>query len=72
MDVTTANRFHLGEIVISSLLRVGVIMAVGAELWHLALYEALMFLFFELLVLDLRDELDISPDAMRDNHTNLE
>ncbi len=37
-----------------------------------SLYEALMFLFFEILVLDLRDRMDIAPDAMRANHTNLE
>ena len=37
-----------------------------------SLFEALMFLFFELLVLDLRDRLDIAPEAMRANHTNLE
>ena len=37
-----------------------------------SLYEALMFLFFELLVLDLRDRLPVSSDAMRANHTNLE
>jgi 6-phospho-3-hexuloisomerase len=37
-----------------------------------SLFEGLMFLFFELLVLDLRDQLDVSPDAMRANHTNLE
>ena len=37
-----------------------------------SLYEALMFLFFELLVLDLRDRLEITPEAMRANHTNLE
>lgn len=37
-----------------------------------SLYEALMFLFFELLVLDLRGRLDLAPDAMRARHTNLE
>lgn len=37
-----------------------------------SLYEAVMFLVFELLVLDLRDRLGIAPDAMRANHTNLE
>lgn len=37
-----------------------------------SLYEALMFLFFELLVLDLRDHLGVTPEAMRANHTNLE
>ena len=43
MDVTTASRFHTGEIVLSSLLRVGVIAAVGAYAWELVLYETLMF-----------------------------
>lgn len=43
MDVTTANRFHVGEIVISSLLRVPLIFLLGADLWMLALYELLMF-----------------------------
>ena len=43
MDVTSANRFHIGEIFISSVLRVPLIILFGAELWHLALYEALMF-----------------------------
>lgn len=37
-----------------------------------SLYEALMFLFFEILVLDLRDRVGISPEAMRANHTNME
>ena len=37
-----------------------------------SLYEALMYLFFEVLVLDLRDRLAITPAAMRANHTNLE
>lgn len=37
-----------------------------------SLFEALMFLFFEILVLDLRDRLPITADAMRANHTNLE
>ncbi len=43
MDVTTANRFHFGEIIISSVLRIGAILVIGAEMWHLALYEAIMF-----------------------------
>ncbi|MFP7672668.1 SIS domain-containing protein [Marivita sp. S0852] len=37
-----------------------------------SLYEALMYLFFEVLVLDLRDRLAVAPDRMRANHTNLE
>jgi sterol desaturase/sphingolipid hydroxylase (fatty acid hydroxylase superfamily) len=43
MDVTTANRFHLGEITFSSLLRVPVFVLVGCRLEELALYELLLF-----------------------------
>lgn len=43
MDVTTANRFHTGEIVLSSLLRIPVIALLGVHLWELVLYEGLMF-----------------------------
>lgn len=37
-----------------------------------SLYEAAQFLFFELVILHLRDQMGLSPDAMRANHTNLE
>ncbi|WP_284262539.1 SIS domain-containing protein [Roseicyclus amphidinii] len=37
-----------------------------------SLFEALMFLVFEVLILELRDRLGIAPEAMRANHTNLE
>lgn len=43
MDVTTANRFHLGEIVLSSVLRIPLIYLLGLRLEHLALYELMMF-----------------------------
>jgi sterol desaturase/sphingolipid hydroxylase (fatty acid hydroxylase superfamily) len=43
MDVTTANRFHTGEIVMSSILRVPLIVLIGASIEQLALYELLMF-----------------------------
>jgi sterol desaturase/sphingolipid hydroxylase (fatty acid hydroxylase superfamily) len=48
MDVTTANRFHLGEIALSSLLRVPVIALLGLQLWELALYEMAMFTVVQL------------------------
>lgn len=48
MDVTTANRFHVGEIVLSCLLRVPVIALLGVELWELALYELAMFTVVQL------------------------
>ncbi|MFK7876947.1 MAG: SIS domain-containing protein [Paracoccaceae bacterium] len=37
-----------------------------------SLYEAAQFLFFEMVILNLRDQMTLSPDAMRANHTNLE
>ncbi len=43
MDVTTASRFHTGEIVLSSILRIGVIVSLGANAWELVFYETVMF-----------------------------
>ncbi len=43
MDVTTANRFHIGEIFMSALLRIPVILLTGVGIEQLALYELLMF-----------------------------
>jgi len=43
MDVSTAFRFHAGELFLSSFVRVGLILALGCPLWHVALYEGLMF-----------------------------
>ena len=43
MDVTTASRFHVGEIILSSLLRVPVIIVLGATIWELLIYETMMF-----------------------------
>jgi sterol desaturase/sphingolipid hydroxylase (fatty acid hydroxylase superfamily) len=42
MDVTTANRFHPGEIAVSSLLRVAVIPLLGVHFGELVLYETLL------------------------------
>ena len=43
MDVTTASRFHVGELVLSSTLRIPVLALIGAYAWELVLYELLMF-----------------------------
>ena len=43
MDVTTASRFHTGEIALSSLLRIPLILALGVTAWQLVLYETMMF-----------------------------
>ncbi len=48
MDVTTAHRFHFGEILFSSLLRVPVILLVGVRLWELVCYETLLFAVVQL------------------------
>lgn len=37
-----------------------------------SLYEAAQFLFFEMVILHLREKMGLSADAMRANHTNLE
>lgn len=43
MDVTTASRFHLGELMLSSALRIPLLILLGVYLWQLLLYETLMF-----------------------------
>jgi sterol desaturase/sphingolipid hydroxylase (fatty acid hydroxylase superfamily) len=42
LDVTTALRFHAGEIVVSSVLRLAVIPLLGLRLWQVILYETLL------------------------------
>ncbi len=42
MDVSTAVRFHTGEILISAALRLGVIAILGASLWQVLLYDVLL------------------------------
>ena len=37
-----------------------------------SLFEAAQFLFFEMVILHLRETLGLDPDEMRANHTNLE
>jgi sterol desaturase/sphingolipid hydroxylase (fatty acid hydroxylase superfamily) len=48
MDVTTANRFHLGEITLSALARVPVLGLMGCRMEELALYEVLLFAVVQL------------------------
>ena len=42
MDVTTALRFHFGEITISSALRLAVVPLLGLTLWQVILYEIIL------------------------------
>ncbi len=41
MDVSTASRFHLGEVLFSIFFRVAVVGALGLSIWALAVYEVL-------------------------------
>jgi len=43
MDVTTAYRFHFGEIFISSVLRIPFIVFLGLDLWEIVLFDMLIF-----------------------------
>ena len=38
MDVTTATRFHFGEIILSSIIRIPIIILLGLQLWELLVY----------------------------------
>lgn len=42
LDVTSAIRFHTGEILISAALRLALILLFGVSLWQLLLYDALL------------------------------
>ncbi|MDQ6623357.1 MAG: sterol desaturase family protein [Verrucomicrobiota bacterium] len=44
MDVTTASRFHLGEVLFSIFFRVAVVGLLGLNIWALAIYELLFSL----------------------------
>ena len=42
MDVTTATRFHLGELAGSAVLRLGLTPLLGFEIWNLVVYDTLV------------------------------
>ena len=42
VDVTSATRFHIGELILSSVLRLMVLPLLGLELWQLILYEVIL------------------------------
>ena len=48
MDVTTASRFHVGEITFSCAVRVPIIALLGLGLFELVLYETMMFAVVQL------------------------
>lgn len=78
MDVTTASRFHIGEIFFSSLFRIPLIVLFGVYLWELVLYETLMFAVvqFHHTNIKLPDKVDkilraliVTPDMHRVHHS---
>lgn len=44
MDVSTASRFHIGELMISAVIKIGLIFFLGADLVGLTLFESLLVL----------------------------
>jgi sterol desaturase/sphingolipid hydroxylase (fatty acid hydroxylase superfamily) len=48
MDVTSARRFHPVEIILSSLLRLPLLVLLGVHLWELILYEMIMALVVDI------------------------
>ncbi len=47
MDVSTATRFHTGEILFSSLLRIPIILLFGFQIWQIFLYELIAFVVIQ-------------------------
>lgn len=42
VDVTSAVRFHSGEIILSTIARLGIILLLGLSPWHIVLYEIIL------------------------------
>lgn len=81
MDVTTASRFHVGELALSSLLRIPLIVLVGIYAWELLLYETMMFAVvqFHHANVGLPDRLDralraviVTPTMHKVHHSRLQ
>lgn len=43
LDATSALRFHPGEVLLSGVFRLGIVVLLGMSLWQLALYELVLF-----------------------------
>jgi len=80
MDVTTALRFHLGEMVLSTLLRLAVIPLLGITLGDLVLYELILqpAIYFHHSNVALPEQWDrvmrgvvVSPNMHRVHHSDI-
>ncbi|MDA1193044.1 MAG: sterol desaturase family protein [Candidatus Poribacteria bacterium] len=81
LDITSAVRFHPGEIAISTALRLVVVPLIGMRLWHLFVYEAVFMAIVQFHHSNLRvpDALDrafraafVSPNMHRVHHSRLQ
>jgi sterol desaturase/sphingolipid hydroxylase (fatty acid hydroxylase superfamily) len=81
VDVTTASRFHFGEILFSNCLRIPLIMFVGLHLWEIVLYETalLAVIQFHHANLGLPDRMDrllrcliVTPAMHKVHHSRLQ
>ncbi len=81
MDVTSAVRFHPGEIALSFLARFIVVPLLGVTLWELALYESVLLpvILLHHSNVDLSDRADaalrwviVSPNMHRIHHSDLQ
>jgi len=79
MDVTTATRFHLGELILSAVARLALIPLFGLSLWELAIYDTLVFVSVQFHHANISiGHLDryvrwlfVTPDMHRVHHSDL-
>jgi sterol desaturase/sphingolipid hydroxylase (fatty acid hydroxylase superfamily) len=79
MDVTTATRFHLGEHVGASVLRLGLIPLLGFNVWELVVYETLVIAVTQFHHADISigrwdrwlRPLIVTPDMHKVHHSDL-
>lgn len=79
MDVTTATRFHLGELAMSAILRLGLIPLLGLQLWHLVMYDLLQLALVQFHHADISLErwdrwlrwLIVTPDMHKVHHSRV-
>ena len=80
VDTTTALRFHLGEMILSSITRLAVIPLLGIQLPHLVVYELILqpVILFHHSNIALPERLDrwmrlfvVSPNMHRVHHSDI-
>lgn len=80
MDVTTATRFHIGELMIGAGLRLGLIPLLGLSIWHIVAYDTLVVAVTQFHHADIAlGRLDrylrfviVTPDMHKIHHSDLQ